>query len=87
MKKFSNIAFIVIYGIVHIDLITTVQTPFNFINTGNDNKSSQPLIFFGKLTGWYIISKARSYRYIVSSVVKKETISSVIFVCRHEGRD
>ena len=48
MKKFSNIAFIVMYGIVHIDLITTVQTPFNFINTGNDNKSSQPLIFFGK---------------------------------------
>ena len=49
MKKFSNIAFIVIYGIVHIDLITTVQTPFNFINTGNDNKISLVLIFFEKI--------------------------------------
>ena len=49
MKKFSNIAFIVMYGIVHIDLITTVQTPFNFINTGNDNKISLVLIFFEKI--------------------------------------
>ena len=45
MKKFSNIAFIVIYGIVHIDLITTVQTPFNFINAGNDRKYHKFLSF------------------------------------------